>query len=139
MRTECGVVTAIKGSKALIESAGESFCATCDAKSGCLMSTEGRSRKIWVNYDSPREGDMVTYEINERGVVFSSLIFYLVPVLFLLGGTLYGGHLYGLEAYAALGGFLGLLAAGIFIKIFSMVTSESIIFNPHVLQVDRRG
>jgi len=140
MRIECGIVTDVKNDSVLVESAPETGCASCAARGSCMVGSEVKQRSIWMkNSIGAVKGDIVSFKIEERGVVIASLLLYLLPVLMLIAGALTGTELnkfFDLEKdlAAGIGGILGLVLSFILIRIFSFFTRSSDIFSPVLLE-----
>jgi sigma-E factor negative regulatory protein RseC len=142
MHSECGTVTKIEKGRALLESSPETFCSGCQARGACAVARENRSRKIWVDDTlGVREGDRVIYSIHEKGVVLSSVVLYLVPVVMLIAGIIAGPEFLFLprsyEGKAIVGSLLGLLGAVLFLGLFTRLTRGSEIFRPKMVELDR--
>ncbi len=142
MHSECGTVMKIEKGLALLESSPETFCSGCQARGACAVAKENRSRKIWVeNSLGAREGDRVIYSIHERGVILSSIVLYLMPVVMLITGIIAGPELlsvpHSYEGKAITGSLLGLFGAGLFLWIFTRLTRGSEIFRPRMLELEK--
>jgi sigma-E factor negative regulatory protein RseC len=93
---ETGTVVAVEGSYAWVERARASTCGSCSLKGGCgtsvLAQVLGRrtARVRAENAISARVGDRVVVGLAEAALLEGSLVMYLVPVLALLGGGLFG-------------------------------------------------
>lgn len=135
MRQECGTISKIDGARALVESSPESFCSSCEAKGSCVVAQDGRSKKIWLHCPEGQPGDQVVYEVNEKGVVLSSFILYMVPVAGLAIGAWAGNHYMGSEPAAAIGGVAGLMASGPFIALFTRLTARWKLLHPRIVEV----
>jgi sigma-E factor negative regulatory protein RseC len=106
-----------------VDTIRQSTCNSCRAKSGCgqrSMSSFGLDKSLlWVSYgnlDSQHFGigDWVEIGIDERAVLWGSLLIYGLPLLLLIFGAGLGdGH----EILAVAGALGGLLLGGVLARI----------------------
>jgi sigma-E factor negative regulatory protein RseC len=92
---ESGRVIATEGDTAWVETSRRSSCGSCEAKgcgTGTLSQILGRkTQQLRVNNPIGAEpGDQVVLGIEESALIKGSLAVYLVPLLALLGGGLFG-------------------------------------------------
>lgn len=138
MRIETGIIAEIKGNQALVESDPDEGCASCSAKGACMMSSTEKKRKIWIkNTINANPGDMITFSIEEKGVVLSSFVLYVLPIILFISGIMGAGFLYGFrnEGYIIAGGLIGLLAAFIIMRYISKILNKKKIFTPKMLEI----
>jgi len=95
MIEESGRVVAIDGNDAWVETSRRSSCGSCEAKgcgTGTLSQILGRkTQRLRVkNPVGAVPGDRVILGIRESALIKGSLAVYLVPLLALLGGGLFG-------------------------------------------------
>lgn len=95
MIEESGRVVAIDGNDAWVETSRRSSCGSCEAKgcgTGTLSQILGRkTQRLRVkNPIGAVPGDQVILGIRESALIKGSLAVYLVPLLALLGGGLFG-------------------------------------------------
>lgn len=138
---ETGIVRELSNNRILVECDAVSMCSSCSEKSGCTMSSEGKTRHIWMNNTlGAKTGDVVMFKIEKKGVVFASLVLYLLPVIFLFSGMWAG---YKIHSYvkidtdlcSIIGGMAGLILSYVFIKVFSVITSKKDIFHPVLVKI----
>lgn len=95
MIEESGVIVATEGDKAWVETSRRSSCGSCEAKgcgTGALSQVLGRhSQRLLVNNPiGAQSGEQVVLGIEESALIKGSLAVYLVPLLALLAGGLFG-------------------------------------------------
>jgi sigma-E factor negative regulatory protein RseC len=95
MIEESGRVVATDGDDAWVETSRRSSCGSCGAKgcgTGTLSEILGRkTQQLRVkNPVGAEPGDLVVLGISESALIKGSLAVYLVPLLALLGGGLFG-------------------------------------------------
>lgn len=141
---EKGKVVEISGDIALIEAAGGDACASCAARHAC-MDPGGSSKRLSVkNSLAAKPGDIIEFTVDGRGVVLSSLIVYLLPVLTLIAGivagTMFHGRL-GIEsdAAAALGGIAGIGVAIMIIQCINPLVKSRVMFTPRMTRILTKG
>ena len=122
------VVVSTEGDIAHVEVLRESGCASCSLKSGCGTGTIGQMflskciRHEVRNTQNARAGDNVVLGIDERNLVKTSFIIYILPLLGLFGFALLGEAISRVffscfvEWITVLGGCAGLLVSFILMK-----------------------
>ena len=95
MIEETGTIVATDGDEAWVETARRSSCGSCEAKgcgTGALSQILGRkTQQLRVNNPIAAEvGEQVVLGITEAALIKGSLAVYLVPLLALLAGGLFG-------------------------------------------------
>ncbi len=95
MIEENGTVVATEGREAWVETSRRSSCGSCSAKgcgTGALSQVLGRrSQRLRVeNPINAATGERVVLGIDESAVIRGSLAVYLVPLLALMAGGLFG-------------------------------------------------
>ncbi|GAB6041649.1 SoxR reducing system RseC family protein [Endothiovibrio diazotrophicus] len=107
-------VVAVEGEVAWVEAERKSACGSCEAKGGCgtgsLSQVFGtRSNRMRVlNTVGAAPGDTVVIGIEESALVRGSVAVYLVPLLALLAGGVFGEHMAGqLSIAVQVGGVVG--------------------------------
>lgn len=95
MIEENGLVIATEGAEAWIETSRGSSCGSCEARgcgTGALSQVLGRkSQRLRVkNTIGAETGEQVVLGISESALIKGSLAVYLVPLLALLAGGLFG-------------------------------------------------
>lgn len=133
-------VIEVKGDKAVIVVEGGDACASCSAKHVCL-SLGGTSKQLTIdNTLSARQDDIVEFTIDERGVVLSSVIVYLTPLLALIAGIVAGSRFhadFGLDgdAAGALGGLAGVGVALVVIRLLTPLLKNKTVFVPRMISI----
>ncbi len=139
---ETGLVVQVEGGEILVECEPKKMCVGCAVKDSCLMSgdSDEKKRLIWMdNTIDAAAGDLIVFRIDAKGVVYASMMLYLIPVVFLFAG-MYLGYKFnipmGLEedGASALGGVLMLFLSFLIVRILSRITSQKSIFKPQALE-----
>jgi sigma-E factor negative regulatory protein RseC len=133
---ELGVVVAVHGELAEVESRRRSACGSCEVKSACgtsLMERLFGHRQLLLTVHNPigaRPGDRVVFGIPERALLSASFAAYMVPLLAMLGGGIAGGMLAGVltpqhgDGLSILGGVAGLASALLWLGRFSRARAD---------------
>ena len=138
MRTEIGIVIQKEYGKVLVEADPDASCTTCEAKHGCMMSNETKKRNIWLDTTKEIEiGDKVSFTIEEKAMVFSSFLLYILPILFLITGVAIPHYVLKIkeEGILAISGTFGLLLSFVVIKLISIKIQTKSMFVPKLLDV----
>jgi sigma-E factor negative regulatory protein RseC len=141
---EQAVVIKIDGDRALVEAAGTEACASCAARHAC-SSLGGTSKRLSVrNTLSAKPGDIIEFIIDERGVVLSSLIVYLWPILMLIAGMIAGTRYHAgmgvdSDAAAAIGGIIGVAVSLVLIQCINPFIKNRVMFTPRMIRILTRG
>ena len=128
-----------------VETSRQSSCGSCSSKGGCGTATLGKvlgqkpNRIRVLGELQVAVGDQVVIGINDGALLRGSLAVYMVPLLGLIGGALFGQWLaLQLELTAELGevvvGGIGLLAGLGWLRIFSRRVSASADYTPVLLR-----
>ena len=124
MIEERGEVVAREGSFAWVQTQRASTCGGCAANKGCGTAAlakvlgQRRTRVRALNHLEAGVGEQVIIGLSEQALLRGALAVYLVPLLGLLGGALFGAYLAGQllashpDLFSILFGLLG-LALGI--------------------------
>ena len=112
-------VVAVEGESAWVEAERKSACGGCEAKAGCgtgslakAFGTRANRMKV-INTVDAQPGDTVVIGIEESALVRGSVAVYLVPLLTLLGGGIFGEFMaerlgVALQVGGVTGGLIGL-------------------------------
>lgn len=127
MITEQGTVVAVEDDALWVETIQQSTCQSCQARQGCgqrLMSKMG-AKPLYLRVllgdrkaESYRVSDTVTLGIPENVVVTSSLIAYLIPLLFMLVFSGFAHSLWQSDLASLLAGLSGLIVSAVFIYFY---------------------
>ncbi len=141
MHIERGKVKEIRGTQVLIETDPENMCLCCPAKDNCIAAEDQKMRILLIeNTINAQKGDLVTFTIEEKGVILSSFLLYALPVILLLTGVILGNRIdfipiQDAELRSGFLGAVGLAVSFVIIKIVSRFTAKSKIFRPLLLEV----
>jgi positive regulator of sigma E activity len=117
MKEDVGTVVAIHGKKVTIEICPTAGCASCSMSGVC--GAGNKNKYFTIETDQPVQmGDQVTLQIHGGSEVVSSLILFLMPILFMIFGFVLGRFILGLkEGNAVLISILGLGLSFFVVKI----------------------
>jgi positive regulator of sigma E activity len=113
-------------------------CGGCDSARGCRSCLT--SAKIVSTVQNPvgaKSGDVVTIDIASRGLWTGALLFYVFPVVCMLGGAAAGAHFGrlwfdGETGLSILFGLLGLAAGLLTTWLFSRSPSGNALLRPRI-------
>ena len=113
MIEEVGKVVAIEGNQAWVETLRQSACDSCSAKSGCghsaLAKLGQKTNHLQASCElSVSVGEQVVVGVPEDIMVKSSLLAYLMPLIFMLFFSLVADHYLASEGLVAMFGLMGL-------------------------------
>ena len=131
------IVIRLEGKEALVESTQGGGCGNCDSENGCgsgklsqLFCSEPRRFRV-RNDGNAQVGALVQVTLPEGMLLRSALLMYMLPLAFLLGGAIVGARWdAGGDAYAAVGGLMGLIAGFVLVKGLSLRRSLTSIAQP---------
>jgi len=144
MREE-GLVRAVHGGLAQVESVVSDACQSCGAKGACHSLGGERKRQVTaVNQAGAREGDLVQIAMPRAGALGAGALVYLGPVVALLAGGFAGDRLapgWGWEAEsgAVIGALAALAAAWIGLRWISARLARSKSLKVRVVRVLKKG
>ncbi len=152
MIKERGRVVALESDSLWVETIQQSSCGSCSAKKGCGQKlwlkagykSVGHIRVLLQNHDPAafKIDDYVEIGIAEHVISKGSLLVYMVPLLGLLGGAIFGDMLgdksglsFGVDAEAASVslGLLGLVVGGAVVRMHSFLAKNDKRFQPVVI------
>ncbi len=121
-----GIVTDVKGKRISVKLYKSSSCSHCSA-----CSEANKYGKIFdFNFDEKVEkGDLVTLEIAEKDVMKAALIVYILPPVFMILGYIVAASLNFSEAKSAIGSFIGLGIAFLFLFLYDKFFAKKNIEN----------
>jgi sigma-E factor negative regulatory protein RseC len=140
MSIEVGVIKQVSEHKVLIVADAKQACQSCSAKKSCLMSADKLTREIWAESEIDLAlNDRVEFKVNAQAVVVSSLLIYLLPLCFLLLGSLAGYYYHTYlflpdELAAALLGIISFLFSFLIVKFISKILVKRKNFRPFVVK-----
>jgi len=112
------IIIRVEGKEALVESTQGGGCGSCDSSGGCGSGQLSRlfgakSRRFRVkNEANAQVGSIVSVTLAEGVLLRSALLMYMLPLIFLLAGAMYGAKFsndaWSADTCAAVGGFIGL-------------------------------
>jgi len=142
--TEEGVVLAVQGGWAQVETTKSDACAECMVKGACSTMGGLKRRQIRaMNQVGAKEGDRVLLALPRRGVMGAGFMAYIVPVLALMLGAWLGqqyGPQYGFGATNAsvVAGLAGLVGAWWLARLVSLQISKRQALTVKVVRILQR-
>ncbi len=139
---ECGLVTETKDSMALVETDPVSFCMSCASRDSCPTGSNPRTKKLWMeNSLGAGSGDRVYFYVPGGGVIASSFLIYVLPLVLLftgiVAGTIMHAHLgVDVEAAAGLFGIIGFGISFIIIRVVSGKLLNREKYMPKMLEIE---
>lgn len=124
------IVIRVEGDDALVESTQGGGCGNCDSENGCgsgklsqLFCSEPRRFRV-RNDGNAQVGALVQVTLPDGVLLRSALVVYMLPLVLLLGGAMIGAQWVNdaadSDAYAALGGLIGLSSGFVLVKGLSL-------------------
>lgn len=147
MIEESGVVVALEGDFAWVETDRKSSCGGCSAKQGCGTAVLGkvlgqkRARVRAINTLDLMVGDTVVIGVEEQALVKGSLFIYLVPLLLMFTLAMIGQNLslqwqMAGEGVTILFSLTGLLLGFVAVRKFSKQIERNRHYQAEVLRKD---
>lgn len=142
MITESGTVVAVEDDSLWVQTLRKSACDTCQSRSGCgqrLLSSgnqQSGSLRVLLNKRPAHAfsiGDEVTIGIPEGVVAHSSLIAYLLPLIFLIAGALVADGIWQREGITVLGAAAGLLSGAYVVRLFGRLKASDRRYQPVIV------
>ena len=133
---ETGFVKKIVDNKILVECEAVNMCNNCLEKGHCNISGESKKREIWIdNAADVTVGDKVLFKFKDGGIIYASVILYVVPIIFLFLSMIIGYKLHSffnidVELSLIIFGSVGLILSFIFIKVYSILILNKERFKP---------
>lgn len=144
MIEETGLVVEAKGEIAWVETSRKTSCGSCEAKgcgTGALSKVLGRkSQRMQVkNPIDAKPGEQVVLGISESALIKGSLAVYLVPLLALLAGGLFGELMatqmqWGEEGTTIIFALIGLGLSLLWLQRFNQRAANDETFNAVILR-----
>lgn len=144
MIEETGLVVEAKGENAWVETSRKTSCGSCEAKgcgTGALSKVLGRkSQRVQVkNPIDAKPGEQVVLGISESALIKGSLAVYLVPLLALLAGGLFGELMatqmqWGEEGTTIIFALIGLGLSLLWLQRFNQRAANDETFNAVILR-----
>ena len=137
---EEGEVIADKGDKVVVKVERNSACEKCDQNCDLAQNHDQDELLVKINkknYDL-KKGQKVILEMSEKNMVFSALIVYLFPLLFMIGGYFFTGWLltelgvFPAETYNILGSIVFLFISFYIVRIINNILENNEEFAPKI-------
>ncbi len=141
---EIATVVETKGNKAWVKIVRHSACSKCEKKCGLNESHEQDELVVEIeNKAGWEEGQQVVLKMQERSMVFASLIVYLLPMLAMIIGYFVGNWFavkwgfQSTEVVGIIGTITFLLLSFLVIKIIDRLMGRSSNFKPVIKRINR--
>jgi sigma-E factor negative regulatory protein RseC len=141
MSTEEGTITKVAEDKAWVRVRRSAMCDVCNCKSACSIIGSSESMEAEaLNTASGKEGDRVLVKIPSKSLWKISFILYMIPVIFLISGTIIGVKIaknYSMEPElgALLLGVIGCILSFFPIKLFAKQVRKNKEYIPEVIKI----
>ena len=140
MSLETGTIVEIIGTEAEVLLTGTEACKSCAARQACNTLGGNTKKLLLKNTLKASPGDAIEFIVEEKGVVVSSIIVYLIPLLFLISGIWIGSVVHAdfsidQDSGAILGGIVGICLSFILIKAFNPYFRRKSIFVPQMHRI----
>ncbi len=145
MALETGIVKTVKGNSILVETEPNSGCSSCHAKASCMAGSADKKRSIWIKNTLKAEvGDPVTFRIEEKSVIYSSVLLYLFPVIMLIAGLIIGSSYHKVldldkDISSLSGGIIALVLSFLLIKFVSDRLKNKKTFLPVLTGIEKNS
>lgn len=131
------IVIRLEGNEAVVESTQGGGCGHCDSENGCgsgkmskLFCSEPRRFRV-RNDANAQVGTLVQVTLPEGVLIRSALLMYMLPLVLMLCGAMIGARWdAGGDAYAAVGGIVGLISGFVAVKGWSLLRPLTSIAQP---------
>ena len=141
MSTEEGTITKVVEDKAWVRVRRSAMCDACNCRSAC--STIGTSEIMEAeafNTANAKEGDRVLVKTPSKSLWKISFILYMIPVIFLISGSIIGMKLaknYSIkpELGALLFGVVGCILSFLLIKLLAKQVRKNKEYTPEVIKI----
>jgi sigma-E factor negative regulatory protein RseC len=121
----------------------QSACESCQLKSGCGQSalTKLSSNKCIefsvLNTIHAKPGDVVFLAISEQGLLSASLLMFMMPLLVMLGVSVFAKSILAWpDGFVALSGLISLLLGFIYARYYAQNHLDDDRFKPEMVRVD---
>lgn len=142
MITENGIVTQVDAKRAWVKTVRRSACEGCGSKESCEAAKTGYVEAL--NLVGAGLGDAVTVGFESGSLIKISMLLYILPVLFMIGGAVLGTYLaprYGMDesGAAALFAFGFFFISFICIRLTGNRISGNARYQAKIIKVRGRG
>lgn len=138
MEKEVGRVIKTRGNEAEVLLHSRSACDRCGARFACVAG-EGVERIMTVqNHLNAKVGDRVEIELSEKTRIFSALLIFFMPLVFILVGYYLATGLFHTEGSGILGAILGFIGSGFILWIVNKIAVKNQRVNPHMKKLLHR-
>ncbi len=137
------VIIRLQGKDALVESTQGGGCGNCDSENGCSSGKLSqlfcsKPRRFLVRNDTNAPvGTLVEVAVPDGVLLYSALLMYLLPLVFLIVGAMAAVHwaddASSSDAYSAIGGLIGLILGFLLVRFITVRRRLSSVALPVIL------
>lgn len=137
MNREEGIITRTEGETAWVKVRRSSMCEVCNNKVICNTLSDGNTMEAEVyNPLNGRIGDRVEFMISTSSLLKITSLLYIIPVVFLLAGSILGyGFFSPPEFYALIFGLSGFSLSYFVIRFISRIMVQKRKFTPEIIRI----
>lgn len=137
MNREEGIITRTEGETAWIKVRRSSMCEVCNSKIICNTLSDGNTMEAEVyNPLNGKIGDRVEFMISSSSLLKITSLLYIIPVIFLLTGSILGySFLSPPEFFAMILGLSGFAISYFFIRFISLIMAKKRKFTPEIVRI----
>lgn len=145
MPREEGIVSRTIRDRALVVTQRSAECESCVSVDACRMLGGSTDMEVEaLNIAGAAAGDRVQLDISGEVLLTASFLVYMVPVLGLIAGAIFGHHValskgWDHDGLAFLAGAAGFALSFVLVKLFSGRASISDAYVPRVVKIVRRA
>ncbi|MCK3657889.1 hypothetical protein A4G18_03975 [Pasteurellaceae bacterium Pebbles2] len=142
MMKEIAVVIAYENGVATVKCQSQGGCGSCAAKAACGTSMlseltgERGEHILTINTISPLKiGQTVEIGLQEKSLLFSALLLYIVPLLTILTTAILGDYLFKQELFSAIFIFFCTALSFIIVRSYAQKVQKKSAFQPILLKI----
>ncbi|MGD8722498.1 MAG: SoxR reducing system RseC family protein, partial [Desulfobacterales bacterium] len=91
MATEQGIVLRTDSEAAWVKTNRSSACQGCTARNSCHTLSNSQDMEVKaINIAGAREGDRIVLSFETRSLLKATFLIYVFPIIFLVGGAVFG-------------------------------------------------
>ncbi len=133
---ETGIITQLLNEKlAKVKILEAEACSTCKNKSSCSLLGDS-IELIAINKINAKPGNKILLEFNENKKIYLSALFFILPIIFLIGGYFVGEYfkeLYNKHWLLPVITLVSFLLSFVFVKIISKIHEKNDKFYPVII------
>ena len=131
---DIGVVKNIFTGKVEVEIDPSNACGSCSNKSVCHFDEGDNKRTLVAQCEiKVKLGDLVQVELGTENAIFSAFLIFLVPLIFLGIGFVFGSRVS--EGWGILAAILGLVVGFLMVRLFDFFIGRKKSFQPQITKI----